>query len=421
MKHTEPLQTYLTQLKNAGYEITPDMIPELLTKDKKATEQFVKYLHGTLPKPNVVYSTKPEDMVATLLTPQQKETADVYLFMKSIQGGSFIDVDIKDSARLAKESFRPKYYKKSLWDRVTMGSGEYKWYNPLTWGAFKENPVSNALLGSSEKFEGFTREAMIYNDLMHSGLDVDSMRQYVKAPKGTEEYEKLRIGILNAMNTMHSANFDYANITDEMDFASKFIPFPTFYLKNLAYWLNLFVDNPQYVDTVLDIQEGLWQNEDIENDEFKAQAKGRGAIPLSAVTEPRGQKLSKFFKGIYKPSPFQSLYSAASALNNPLETTIQRTHPLIQGALTGAGHLTNLTTLQDPEDIRYRPYNIDQYQPNIKSTDEEFNPLAYTAHKANPLDRTINTALRTPGKVKRGNAQLSDFLPSIFQPDFSKK
>ena len=157
-------------------------------------------------------------------------------------------------------------------------------------------------------------------------------------------------------------------------------------------------------------------------DEFKADAKARGAVPMSAFGE---QKLSKFFRGIYKPSPLQSMFTAFNAINNPVESLTQRAHPLVQGAGVAVEkglNTSNLTTnLFKPEDVRYRPYNTDQYQPNINLNDKEFNPLTYTAHKMNPFDRPMNTYLRTPGKVKRGEAQLSDFLPSVFQPDFSKK
>ena len=346
--------------------------------------------------------------------------------MKSVQGGSFVDVEIKELSKMLQDNLNSKFYKPSLAERLVRTKSDYKWNDPSTWDVWHNNPVARGMLDVSEGVEKYMREAMVYNDLMHAGLDVDAMRKLINAPKGTKEYEDLRIGIVNAMNTMYNANFDYANIPDTLDFASKFIPFPTFYLKNVAYWLNMFDEFPQYIDTALAINEGLWANEDTSEDEFKADAKSRGAIPLSAFNEPkRGQKLSNFFKGIYKPSPLQSMFTAFGTLNNPIETTFQRTHPLIQGATAVAGTepmFNNLTTyLQNPEDIRYRPYNTNQYQPNIDSTEEEFNPLAYAGHKLNPFDRVMNTYLRTPGKVKRGEAQLSDFLPSVFQPDFSKK
>jgi hypothetical protein len=228
--------------------------------------------------------------------------------------------------------------------------------------------------------------------------------------------------MLDAINSMHNANFDYNATSPVLDALEGFVPFPTFWLKNISYWFEMFMEHPQYVDHALSVNEGLWANEDTENDEFKADAKARGAVPLSAFGE---QKLSNFFKGIYKPSPLQSMFSAFDAMNNPVESLTQRVHPLIQGAGVATEKMLqpyNLTTnLFNPEETRYRPYNTDQYQPNINLNDPEFNPLTYTAHKLNPFDRLINTGLRTPGKVAKGEAQLSDFFPSIFQPDFGKK
>jgi hypothetical protein len=198
-----------------------------------------------------------------------------------------------------------------------------------------------------------------------------------------------------------------------------------FWLKNIGYWLEAFIENPKLIHKLYRVNEGLWSNENTEDDEFKADAKARGAIPLSAFSEQNSSKLSKFFRGIYKPSPLQSMFTAFNAINNPVESLTQRVHPLVQGAGVAVEkglNTSNLTTnLFKPEDVRYRPYNTDQYQPNINLNDKEFNPLTYTAHKMNPFDRPMNTYLRTPGKVKRGEAQLSDFLPSVFQPDFSKK
>ena len=407
---------YIKQLKDAGAAPSPDDIPELLTKSPTATAKFVSYLNSGV-------RDTAGNVVIPALTAEQYSTAKLYMFLKNVQSGSFVDMEIKEMSKQLQDELNSQFYKPSFIERLTTNKSSYKFRDPSTWDVWHNNPVGRGVLDVSEGIETYMREAMIYNDLMHSGLDVDAMRKLINAPIGSKEHTNLRMGIVNAVNTMHNANFDYANITDAMDFASTYIPFPTFYLKNVAYWLNMFIEHPQYVDTALAINEGLWANEDTSSDEFKAGAKARGAIPLSAIHESKdGQKLSNFFKGIYKPSPLQSMFGAFNAMNNPLESLSQRTHPLIQGAQATLGKVlpfTDLTT--DPENIRYRPYNTNQYQPNIDVSEEEFNPLAYTAHKMNPFDRTLSTGLRTPGKVKRGEAQLSDFLPSVFQPDFSKK
>lgn len=413
---SEIFDIYMKHLRKLGIEPSPDDIPELLTKSPKATARFVAYLNGSIVD---TYGNR----VKPLLNKDQLQTSKIYLFLKGVQSGSFVDMEVKELSKQLQSDLNSKFYKPSFIERLTSNKDGYKFKDPSTWDVWHNNPVGRGVLDASEAVETYMREAMIYNDLMHAGLNVDAMKNLVKANKGSKEHTKLRMGIINAINTMHNANFDYANITDTMDFASTFIPFPTFYLKNIAYWLTMFAEHPQYIDSAIAINEGLWANEDVSEDKFKAEAKARGAIPTSAFYEPKsGQKLSKFFKGIYKPSPLQSMFGAFSAMNNPLESLSQRTHPLVQGAQATLGKVlpfTNLTT--DPEDIRYRPYNTNQYQPNIDISEEEFNPLQYTAHKLNPFDRTLNTALRTPGKLKRGEAQLSDFLPSVFQPDFSKK
>jgi hypothetical protein len=64
---------------------------------------------------------------------------------------------------------------------------------------------------------------------------------------------------------------------------------------------------------------------------------------------------------------------------------------------------------------------MEQYQKNITKNDKEFSELAYMFHQLNPYERFINTGLRTPGKIANNSYQLSDFLPSMFQPDFRKK
>ena len=74
--------------------------------------------------------------------------------------------------------------------------------------------------------------------------------------------------------------------------------------------------------------------------------------------------------------------------------------------------------LQDEEDVRYRPYNTDQYQSNIKKGGEGFNTLSYMLHRLNPYDKLINNTLRIPDKISNNDLQLADISSSMFQPDF---
>jgi hypothetical protein len=349
--------------------------------------------------------------VVPSLTPEEVGLSRVWIFMNAVQPTEGITKElVGDVGRLN--------YSKNPFDRLLYGMYHYSNDDPSTWGIFNQ-PLSKGVFGMSEATESLARSSAILNELKHKGIDLTEFAKALGEPDNTD----FNIKMLNAINTMHNSNFDYNATSPLLETLERAVPFPTFWLKNISYWFDMFINHPQYIDAALDVNEGLWANEDVSKDKFKAEAKARGAIPTSAFYEPKsGQKLSKFFKGIYKPSPLQSMFGAFSAMNNPLESLSQRTHPLIQGAQATLGKalpFTNLTT--DPEDIRYRPYNTNQYQPNIDISEEEFNPLQYTAHKLNPFDRTLNTALRTPGKLKRGEAQLSDFLPSVFQPDFSKK
>jgi hypothetical protein len=220
---------------------------------------------------------------------------------------------------------------------------------------------------------------------------------------------------------MHNANFDYERMTDFTDTVGKFVPFPTFFLKNLGYWLDVLVNHPQYIDHAITVQESLWGSRDTSEDKFAAEAKGRGAIPISVG----GQNLSKFFKGIYKPTPLQSMFGAFSLLNNPVEDVYYRLHPALSSGITAASKLPPLQPIAAdliPSDtVKYRPYSTDMYERNITRDDPNFNPIAYSIHRANPMERSLQAAIRLPDKLRQDKAQLSDFLPSIFQPDFGEK
>ena len=220
--------------------------------------------------------------------------------------------------------------------------------------------------------------------------------------------QQLEIDALDALNTSSAANFNYEDTKGLIDNLSYIIPFPTFFLKNLSFWTNILVENPQYIDNAISVQQGLWHGKDTSKDEFAAEAKGRGAVALQST----GQNSSNFMKGIFKPTPLSSMFGAFNLLNNPVENIRFRVNPAIQLATS---------PLLPDEEVKYRPYNTNIYQRNVSRNDKKFNALSYMFHTLNPYERPVKTYLRTPNKINKGQAQLSDFLPSIFQPDFSKK
>ena len=342
-----------------------------------------------------------------VLSPKEEDIARLFLYMNNAQTTTmFKDVASEAEKMSYKSAFNAPTTKL---ERILMGT---KGSADEHIGLFTNNPLSDKVLDTSENIENTFRSGMILNDLRHKGYTSKDMMDLLdlNAVLEKEVKQKLDVDLTNAINTMNSANFSYDATGPLIDTMTYVQTFPTFYLKNIAYWLQVMVENPQIIDNVISVQQGLWQNEDTSKDEFKAEAKGRGAIPIS--TGQNGQLLSNFFKGIYKPSPLNSMFGAFSSLNNPIEDFTQRLKPPLK-----------LTTypLQKAEDIKYRPYSTNPYEKNITRNDPRFNPLEYAIHSYNPYERTINTYSRTPAKVLAGNAQLSDFLPSIFQPNFSKK
>ena len=268
------------------------------------------------------------------------------------------------------------------------------------------NPLSRLTLGVSEKYiEPMARGGTYLNYLKHKGytmkdiLDIIGINEHVN-PKIEEEF---RMSCEEAINSMYATNFNYESTSKFQKVFAKFVPFPTFYLKNIAFWLDVFDKNPQIVDNTISLHEGLWSGKDT-SDEFTAEAKGRGAVPV-------GQQF-KHLTGLVKPTPYNSMFGAFGALNNPQEDLAFRTNPLMRPITRH---------LQENDDVKYRPYNTNEFQKNIKQGTPEFSNLAYMFHQLNPYDRYINAYLRTPGKVSHNTYQAADFLPSIFQPDFSKK
>ena len=385
-------QKYIANITMNGKNVLPThKISSNVIYSKKVKQDFINWLN---------------DSASDILTSNERKKAQLFMWLNNRQNTSVFKSNVQDLEDLTDVVNTSKYDMPiNPVQRILTGKGAYNSKKPSSWGLFANNPLSNKILSASESIESYMRSATVLNDLTHQykGLDMMSILE-LSTKEESKVAEKLNIDMANAINLMHHANFDYENITNFMDAASTVIPFPTFFLKNLGYWLEVLLEHPQSIDHAISLQEGMWRDRDISQDEFEAEAKGRGAVPLDF-----GQKLPNWFKGIYKPSPLNSLFGAFNLINDPLPNLAYRFNP----ALSPITH-----HLQDAEDVKYRPYSTNIYEKNIKLGDKKFNNLKYLFHRLNPYERAINTALRTPAKVEKGQAQLSDFLPSIFQPDF---
>lgn len=388
----DTFEQFLSDCKKYNVRLSPeDQVPSLALSSPAFRQKFTKWLKGEL----TAVVDNEQVKIGCKVGPDQKRTM-YYIAIQSSVGADNIQ-DLKD----LKEQLGVKTYggTQNAFDRIIQGSVNYDATNPKTWG-LEENPYSRGILGISENVEQDMRGTCIVNDLLHNGFDFE-----VGHPKGTKPFN---VSLDEATSMMYDANFNYDAMNDFTDTVGKAIPFPTFFLKNFGYWMEYFLNHPNRVHKMVKLQEGLWQGED-ESDEFVAEAKGRGALPMSALGNP--------VEGYFKPTPFQSMFSAFNTLNNPIENLSYRTNPIISGAVNGItkGKFSN------PDDVKYRPYNTNPYQRNIKATDPDFNLESFYLHNANPHERQISTFLRTPNKVREGTAQASDFFPSLFQPKFGKR
>ena len=363
-----------------------------------------------------------EQYINTQIPEKSRRLANLYLYLNNNQTTTMFknnNKDLEDLADIITDN--PYAVPNNIFERIMYGdpsktkvvkiNGAFrevqdKGFN--SYGLFLNNPVSNGILKSSNTIENWMRSSTILNDLQHQGYTIEDICDILETDKVAEKAlrDKFKMSMNEALNTMYTANFDYDNVSEFMNKASYILPFPTFYLKNLAFWADIFTNKPQLIDNVISTHEGLWAGKDTSKDEFTAEAKGRGAIPIGQ------QKEIKHLTGIVKQTPYNSMFGAFNAINDFKEDFAYRTNPILRPV---ARHL------QDPKDVKYRPYNTNQYQKNITKADPQFSELAYMFHQLNPYERFINTGLRTPGKVSRNDYQLSDFLPSMFQPDFSKK
>jgi hypothetical protein len=395
------------------------MMSDFILKNKKAMQEFKDWFKNAV--------------TANKLSKLEEDTIRLWLFINEATPATFrasselgnlpIDKTVYNIPRTAVERILTgdpsnELSSKSLKTNLKNIKQDWK-----TYGLFANNPLSAEIIKSSSAIEDYFRSASLLNDLKHNYETTNEITKVLhdydfKEIGYAESMEALNIKMMESVNTMYSANFNYDDMPDLMDGLSTFIPFPTFFMKNLGYWLKIAMERPELIDSLINIQTGLWGDRDLSEDKFQAEAAGRGAIPTSVTGLPDatnmlgGQKLSNLFKGIFKPSPMNSMFGAFSLLNSPIENIAFRTNPV----------LTPITRhLQDKESVRYRPYSTNQYERNITPKDKNFNELALMFHRLNPMERTINTGLRTPGKLVKGEAQLSDFVPSIFQPDFSTK
>lgn len=332
-----------------------------------------------------------------------RKVAKLYTFINNRQNTALFDnnnLDLEDV--IDKTRKNPYDVPTNTVERVIYGK---QGKGIKAWGLMLNNPLSDFILKKSNQIETHMRSAAILNDLKHQGVSTDVISDILEMPKDVADKTRrdLRIQMHDAVNTMHSANFDYDNVSNFMNTMSYVMPFPTFYLKNIAYWLDVLVENPQKIDKIISAHEALWtaKEEDVEKDEFAAEAKGRGAVPVFTG--------KKHLSGFVKQTPYTSMFGAFNALNDPQGDFWFRTNPLLRPVTRH---------LQRDEDVRYRPYSTNQYEKNIKQGDKEFNDLAYMFHQLNPYDKFINNMARLPGKIDKNEYRLSDFASSLIQPDF---
>lgn len=407
--------------KDNGIKLSPEAtIPDIVSMSPKYNEQFLEWLDGRLKVEKVVQDPvtgKIEHVEVTVpcdLSDNVKNAASTWVMLQTAQMNSSKLREFADIAGLSNTS--EFEMPTNLWDRITQGKGKYDKHKPSTWGLFMNNPATSAMLNASTGWEDVIRTASILDDLEH-GYTFEELGILSRASKGTQSDINFRVRLDEAKNTMYNAQFDYERGSDFMEGVGKAVPFPVFFLKNFAYWMELFAENPQYVDNAIDVQEGLWGNRDEENakDTFAIEAKGRGAVPVG------GESLPEWFKGYYKPAPLQSMFGAFNLLNDPVGNMQYRVNPLISSGIAAVNKAApnELTTSLAPtEETKYRPYSTDMYERNVKASDPNFNPLEYAVHRANPYERALNSYLRVPHKIREGEVQMSDFAPSIFQPDF---
>jgi hypothetical protein len=400
----------IIRLNNKAYDIVENytskfarpnelITPELLIKKIDVRERFFKYM----------------DTFGDAATKNDKEIIKMWLILNNIQDTTVtsgfsknlikkFNEGIKRNAEVGQEIAKgvdvdiadviSKYTVQNGLDRVLYGSDK-------TWGLFLNNPVSRSIMGASKGIENLMRSAHILSNLKYNGA-IEYINKNIPALKGQLDSlsQELNIKLMNSLSTMNAANFNYDDVTDIMAKLSMAIPFPTFFTKNLVKWLDIAIENPQILDNIISVHENLWDDkkEAVKSDEFVGKAKGRGAIPALG--------------SLYKPTPYAATFSAFDTINDPIPNIAYRLNPMSR-------LLTQV--LLPSEDVKYRPYTTDIYTKNVKRDDPNFNYLRYALQSINPFERQIQSGLRLPAKLERGQLQPADVLPSVFQPYFEKK
>lgn len=432
-KFDDAYRKFLVHIQEEGFTVAPtNHISETAAADPRIRNMLRNYIKGNLQK------AKGKPLLDCRLSKEECGYIKLWLMLNSTAISSTFESGFQDMDVIAKAANSSKYQTpKDPIDRIFTGKGKYVATDWSTWGLFANNPLQKTVMNLSEGTENMFRSAAILNDLRHEGADFEWFKEYFDTlaelddaiklgdPRGDAARLKAKLKedfnfkLTNAMNAMHNSNFDYEHMTNFTDTVGTFVPFPTFFLKNLAYWLDVMVNNPQYIDHAITVQEGFWGSRDTSKDKFAAEAKGRGAIPIG------GQNMSSFFRGIYKPTPLQSMFGAFSLMNSPIEDIYYRLNPMVGGAITAASKLPPIepiaANILPAENVKYRPYSTDMYERNITRDDPEFNPISYAIHRGNPMERSVQAAIRLPDKLRNDQAQLSDLLPSVFQPDFGNK
>lgn len=407
---------------SAEYDIklSPEAtVADIVAMSPKYKEQFLSWLNGDLKVP-YTYQNEAGALITEYrevpceLANDVVDNASIWTMLQGVQMNSDKMREYAELADIAPDSEFD--VATNVFDRVTQGSGKYDKKNWRTWGLFMNNPYMKTLTDASGAWEDTIRTASVLDDLRHGQYSKEEFAKFARGTTGAEDTIQKRVRLDEAKNTMYNAQFDYERQSDFISKIGKTVPFPIFFLKNFEYWMELFDKNPQFVDNAIDIQEGLWSGYNEKEDKFMTEAKGRGAVPIG------GDALPKWFKGVYKPSPLQSMFGAFNLLNDPVNNLAYRVNPVVSGAKAAAAEMlpdSDLTTyLQDAENVKYRPYSTDMYERNVKQGDPNFNAINYTIHRMNPYERTVNTYLRIPEKVREGEFQMSDVLPSVFQPMF---
>ena len=407
-------QKILKDLKSNGYKLQPtDVLSGSVEQSRRLRGWINNYIDGTL-------ASKSGGHVKCNLSSEEINNVRLYMFLNGIQStagnANYQDLgDLADGVRKSKYDFSLNPV-----ERIMYGEGEYDPKKLTSQGVFLNNVLSQKLLSSSDWIERHARAGCVLNDLKHAGYDSKTLAEALGIPRmlDVDAYRKLHMAADNALHASNASNFNYDAMTDTLDAVATVVPFPTFYMKNLGYWLDILLDHPQYIDNAISFQQGMWESYDTEDDQFQAEAKGRGAIPF-------GRDASNM-KGIFKPTSLNSLFSAFHTMQNPIGDTVQRLHPLLGGGINLATSYIDNPVLDkivqtNRDEVKYRPYNTNPYQKNLTADSPDFNPLAYMFHKFNPYDRFLKTAPRIPRRIKQGDAQPADFLPSVFQPMFSKK